>query len=155
MIVSNLHDDLFAAIEQRFATDGDLTQLCGRLHVDFVPDKDEEGKEPAYPLVKVEQGEEGGDTETEAGGRPVCENFVIRFDVAAATKSEAARIAWQIARNFGGDSANDHWTGDYPGVRIIGCTRTAPPFAAQIAQGECEASVGFVVAAIPNNTTQE
>lgn len=155
MNAANLHDDLFAAIEQRYAIDADLLQLAGKPFIDFAPQKDEEGNEQVYPLVAVMQGEEGGSTEPGPGGKPVYESFAIRFEVVAATRSQASQIIWQIVRNFSGDASNDEWTGDYPGVTIIGCSRFAPPVVTQVAQGECEASVSFSVMASPNDTVQE
>lgn len=149
----NVTEPLVAAIEKRFATDGDLLELCKRLWIDWIPDKDENGEEPTYPLVVVRQGEEGGSTETEAGGRPVCENFSISFDVAAATRAEVGQIVWQLAKLFGGDKDNDQWSGDYDGIRIIACDRSVPPVVTQTAQGECEGSVGFVVMASPVEIT--
>lgn len=145
----NLHEPLFAAIEKRFATDGDLLEICKRLWIDWVPEKDENGEEVTYPLVVVRQGEEGGLTDLQSGARPACENFVINFDVAASTREVVGQIVWQLAKLFGGDDDNDCWSGRYDGVRIIGMVRNTPPVVVQSGQGECEGSVGFVVMASP------
>lgn len=149
----NVHEPLFAAIEKRFAADGDLLEICKRLWIDFVPEKDEEGNEIAYPAVVVKQGEEGGHSEPGPGGRPVYESFVINFDVFGSTRAEVGQIAWQLAKLFGGDDDNDCWSGDYDGVRIIGTERSSPPVVVQVEQGVCEGTVGFVVMASPLGST--
>jgi len=142
----DLHKFLFEAIEQRYAQDADLLQLAGPLYRDNVPAKDERGREPQYPLVRVVQGEEGNSTEeglTGDGMEPVDESFAITFDVVASTQAQASQIAWQIVHAFRG------WEGPYPGVEITCTRRPAPPWVGETEQGECAASVSIIVSASP------
>lgn len=144
-LATNVHDLLFAAIESRYAEDGDIAQLVpNQLYRDFSPPEDDEKTKVAYPLVVVSQGQEGGFTEeciTGDGVEPVDERYPINFEITASTSSEAAQIAWQIVHAFKG------WTGDYPGVNIGATYRSAPPWVGAVEQGVCKASVDFIVSA--------
>ena len=132
---------LFEAIEEQFGEDADLLQLVpDGLRLDFAPDD----ASTKFPQVTVEQGEEGGATETaatSAGLIAVDEAFPIIFQVRARTRNECSQIGWQIA------SAFDGWTKRYTRVRIKSCERQSPPWAGQTAEGECAGSVTFLVSA--------
>lgn len=141
----NLHEKLFAAIEEQFANDGDMLQLVpNQLYRDFLPKKDSEGNEMRYPAVVVSQGAEGGTTEhaAVAAGMEAGEDvFLINFEVVAKAVRDASQIVWQIVQVF------KTWHGSYPGVSIKSTSRIGPPWAGMTDDGECLASVGFMVSA--------